>query len=472
MVDYSRAASSRAAKASFDKAAQSLISEIQELQAEYETEWKKVEDLRRSRASLIENVIPILKSNEVKLARPLSKCDNGELMEELSKTVNSLDTTPQEEVKVAMVRIESRYDQLVKQAKKLDALYERLSSYYVPEKDYDDEVVVSLKGRKKKKNEDKKQEVVVDENPKPEVEVIINDEIEMPVTAEAKDFLDHLDATGEEESLGEYFQDAQPSDVEVEVPMDKPTIEDAGDTPEDQQPEEEPQIDVEEAALDEVVDAPLDVPLDAVSDETGLDIDTEALDAYNNAADYNMDNLETIFQSSNLEEEYRDKPVDFQGNDLDGKYSEIPTDYQSDGYEQVLSATPASPELIEEVESLIDSRRLFDYLDQLYSNSDSVGDSKAVEVHNEEEPDFHTYSLNSNQTFSQIVDYVYEGNLTWYDIYRYADNEDVINNRCEELGIDIEDAANTPGALADIDIKYPKNFTPYEEKTVGYGKAA
>lgn len=476
MVDYSRAVTSRAAKSSFDQAAQSLIAEIQALQAEYETEWKKVEELRKSRASLIENIIPILKRNEVKLARPLSKCDNSELMEELSNTVNSLDTTPQEEIKVAMVRIESRYDQLVKQAKKLDALYERLSSYYVPEKDYGDEVVVSIKGHKKKKSEEENNtvksykdsslydlngEAIVGQNP-----------IEPAV--DAPNELGQFGFDEEEQSFSELFRNdsvdfgSAPIQLEIdETPLvalnalgslegnnDAFEMHEEAATAEEQLVEHKE----EDVASSFVPSSTLDLELD--SD----DLDFDAVSNFLGKLDGELEDYEHG-DSADLEQSAGVLP------DVPGKQD----NYHNDDLDQVTSFGPAAQELIAEVESLIDSKKIVDYSNGLPSVPVVEGNSKESRLYSEPsnddvEPEFHIYSLNSEQTLSQIVDYVYEGNLTWYDLYRYADNEEVISKKCEKLGVDVEDAANTPGILADLELKYPKNFVPYEEKS--YGKAA
>ncbi len=491
MVDYSRAATSRAAKSSFDQAAQSLISEIQALQAEYETEWKKVEELRRSRASLIENVIPILKNNEVKLARPLSKCDNTELMEELRNIVNSLDTTPQEEIRVAMVRIDSRYSQLVKQAKKLDALYERLSSYYVPEKDYGEEVVISLKGQKKKKTDEVSVPLSFDSVVLPDVtdnEIVKGEQFEKTqekvdegVAPEVEAILEQVSDVDNHEAShdGAYEDSTQTIDLDIdETPLFTSNLFEEYD--------DSTTYGIPEISFDDAVEDPLeknDSTTNSYEDPKLLadlssdDLDFDAMNNYlgsmsNSSFDYNIDNLGNIFQTDDFEDEY----------------SESKSNYSDEGLEQVISSAPASQELINEVETLIDSKKLFSYLDNFSDDHTKGNDSsdKVIQLFDrvepekveesapvdDEEPEFHIYSLNSDQTLSQIVDYVYEGNITWHDLYRYADNDEVISKRCEEMNVDIEDAVNTPGVLADLDIKYPKNFVPYREESVYHSKAA
>ncbi|MDE6292239.1 MAG: hypothetical protein K2L98_01000, partial [Bacilli bacterium] len=93
------------------------------------------------------------------------------------------------------------------------------------------------------------------------------------------------------------------------------------------------------------------------------------------------------------------------------------------------------------------------------------------------------YELKDDQTLAEIVDYVYEGKLSWYDIYRYGNNQGMIDRKCAEKdNIDPEDAAYTAGVLTGINIEYPKNFITYEsikankeqeqEDEKGFAKAA
>ncbi|MDE6141893.1 MAG: hypothetical protein K2G03_04760, partial [Bacilli bacterium] len=99
-----------------------------------------------------------------------------------------------------------------------------------------------------------------------------------------------------------------------------------------------------------------------------------------------------------------------------------------------------------------------------------------------EEADYQTYELKNDQTLAEIVDYVYDGKLSWYDIYRYGNNQGMIDRKCAEVHMDPEDAAYTTGALTGIDIEYPKNFVTYEsirkdrtqedQEEKGFAKAA
>ena len=440
MVDYSRAATSRAAKESFDKAARSLIQEIQALQVEYEEEWKKVEELRKSRASLIENVIPILKSNEVKLARPLSKCNNSELMEELSNTVNSLDTTPQEEVKVAMVRIESRYGQLVKQAKKLDALYDRLSSYYVPEKDYGDEVVVSLKNAKKKQP---KEEPKVSEVPEEEIKSVT---LDTPVPSEELSSVTIDTSVPGEEDYASVYMAAEPIEetvVDLEV-------------------DETPLVDL--SALDDLVPQ-YDEVVPPAEESVPL---SESTSDYAEEPASTLDDMDFDAVST-----YLDDFNDYNIHDLGGIFAE--EEPQSDDeLELVVSSSPANEELMESLRDLISRKRSnkqgIIYYDSIKNDEDPFDPEIA---HSEaDESEYCTYTLKDDQTLSQIVDYVYDGTLTWYDIYLYESNEDAINKRCEELNVDVADAATTPGMLTDLELKYPRALTPYQEQEAPTLKAA
>ena len=151
MVDYSRATVSKNSKESFDKAANNIIEYIKELQAKYETTWSELESLRKERAAIIEHIIQILKNNNIKLTKPLSRCNNEEINEELLKVIGNLSFYEREEIQVAIVKINNRYQEIIKMGKELDELNEELSNTRVLEADSKDEVVISLSDYKNKK---------------------------------------------------------------------------------------------------------------------------------------------------------------------------------------------------------------------------------------------------------------------------------------------------------------------------------
>ncbi len=366
MVDYSKAATSKAAKEAFDSTVVSLISEINKIKEENETEWNKVEEYRKGRAAIIEDIIPVLKAHNIKLEKPLSRCNHEELMAELRQAADTLPYEPREEVEVAMVRIDGRYTQIVEQSKKLETINAKLAKFYLPEKDYDQEVVISFEDLKR--NHESKIEKEKAEEPVPTRESRIakdDEELEEVVNVSKADeeLLDSLDELIEEER-----EKSNPSEEDEHVPMI-----------------------IEESDI-------LAIEPSDDSDEFGFD-----------------DAFDSLF------EEEREDDASLMEEFLESKDDILP-----------------------------------------------------------EEADYQTYELKSDQTLSQIVDYVYEGKLSWYDIYRYGNNQGMIDRKCAELNLDPEDAAYTEGALTGLDIEYPKNFITYEsikrdrdqEEEKGFAKAA
>lgn len=151
MVDYSRAAISKSCKESFDKAATNVIDYIKELQDKYEQAWMELETFRKERAAIIEKSIQTLKNAGVKLNRPLGRCNNEELNNELLSVVDELPFAEKEEIQTSIIRINNRYHEIVKRGKILDELSEELSNTRVLENDAKEEVIISLSDYKKKK---------------------------------------------------------------------------------------------------------------------------------------------------------------------------------------------------------------------------------------------------------------------------------------------------------------------------------
>lgn len=349
MIDYSRAASSKAANESFQNQAEALKKEIQDLQNQYQIEWDNIEELRKGRAAIIENLIPILKDNGIKLAKPLSRCNHEELMSELKEASNTLPYSAKEEVEVAMVRIDGRYNQIVEQGKKLDELYEKLSKFYIVEKDYDQEVIVSLEEYKKSHQSKKK-----DEN---KTKPSISD--------------DKQDIEESKDKELEKVEQIEQGDQEVVSSLDE-LINHKLNFGEEKEPE--------------------------IIEEENLTLFNE----FDNELDFD-EAFDSVFADEN--------------NDLDNGD---------------------------------DIQKMNEFLLNEQNNL-------------EEEQDYQIYGLKDDQTLAKIVEYVYGGNLSWYDIYRYGNNQGMIDRKCAEAKIDPEDAAYKEGVLTDLPLEYPKNFIMYEE---------
>ncbi len=367
MVDYSKAQSSKAAKEAFDSTADSLIKGIQDIKEEHNVEWEIEEEYRKGRAAIIESVKPILKANDVKLEKPLDRCNHEELMAELRQVADSLPYEAREEIEVAMVRIDGRYTQIQEQAKKLDALNEKLAKFHLPEKDYDQEVVISFEDLKKSRS-------------------------------------------------SQYEKNAEPKEKDSKTTVDIP------ETKAKEEAKKDPD-------LEEVVDI--------------TKADEELLDSFDELVQ-----TEITINSPHIIEESDITIPNLEEDDEDFTFD--------DAFDSLFN---------EEAPTGDDASLMEEFLDN-------------QEEMMPEEADYQVYELKEDQTLSQIVDYVYEGKLTWYDIYLYGNNKGMIDRKCAELNMDPEDAAYTEGALTGISVEYPKNFITYQgykredKEEKGYARAA
>ena len=378
MVDYSKAQTSKAAKEAFDSTIDSLIKAIQAIKGENDVEWEVVEEYRKGRAAIIEDVIPILKAHNIKLEKPLSRCNHEELMAELRQAAEQLPYEAREEVEVAMVRIDGRYTQIVEQTKKLEAISAKLAKFHLPEKDYDQEVVISFEELKKAHETKKEEAPKATPMPTRESRIVKND----------PDLEEVVNVSKANEELISSFNDLVEAEKAEQVEIE-----------ETEEIEEKTPMILEEGDI-----------LSIEEDETEINFD----DAFDSLFED-----EKTSDDASLMEEF-----------LEGKEQEL---------------------------------------------------EKEEEV-SPEEVDYQTYELKSDQTLAEIVDYVYDGKLSWYDIYRYGNNQGMIDRKCAESNMDPEDAAYTAGALTGIDIEYPKNFVTYEsirkdrtqedQEEKGYARAA
>lgn len=295
MLDYSRSENSKKARNSFHASLVTVRNELDQYEQQYNDIWNRQEEIRKSRAAIIEDMIALLKKHNIKLDKPLSRCNNSEVIESLSKAAVLLPYEPREEVMVAVVRIDERYKQIEMYGKKLEELSNRLAGFYVPEKDYDDEVTISLKDYK----------------------------------------------------------------------IDKSSIE---------YMEEQPMEDV------------------------------------------SLDQEETIEQEEQDIEEFNEGIADF-----------------------------------------------FSYFEERIAEEEQE-DFKAEEEQEEIENGV-CYTLTDKQTLVEVVEYVYEGQVSWYDLYLYGKNKETLDHFCEEYGYDIEDVVRTKGVLTGLSFEFPQQIkTTKKEK--------
>ncbi len=285
MLDYSRSGDSKSAKDSFYAALSTARSELDKIEQAYVENWEPKEEYRKSRSAILEDMVALLKKNNIKLEKPLSRCNNEEAVHALLEIAPTLPYEEREEVKVAVVRIDERYKQIEYYGKKLDELANQLANFYVPEKDYDDEVIISLK-------------------------------------------------------------------------------------------------------------------------------------------DYQMDkeNTETFEESSS--KETIDETVSIEGAD----------DFKED------------------------SSDFFSYFEDHLAEEQEEALPEINDTEMDEPENGVVYTLKDKQTLEEVVEYVYEGQVSWYDIYLYGNNKETLDQFCEEYGYDIEDAVRTKGILTGLSFEFPQQI--------------
>ena len=144
MQDFSKAEVSRNHNTSFKASIKTALEFIDELNQSYQSSREELEVLRKERAAIIENIIQTLKNKKVKISKPLGKCNNFEINEELLKVIEKLDFKEREKFQVDLIKINNRYARITELGKKLEDVSNKLSTLHVPEVDYNDELVIDL----------------------------------------------------------------------------------------------------------------------------------------------------------------------------------------------------------------------------------------------------------------------------------------------------------------------------------------
>ena len=154
MQDFSKAEVSRNHNTSFKASIKTALEFIDELNQSYQSSREELEVLRKERAAIIENIIQTLKNKKVKISKPLGKCNNFEINEELLKVIEKLDFKEREKFQVDLIKINNRYARITELGKKLEDVSNKLSTLHVPELDYNDELVIDLNPEKETVKDD------------------------------------------------------------------------------------------------------------------------------------------------------------------------------------------------------------------------------------------------------------------------------------------------------------------------------
>ena len=162
MLDFSKAEQTKNHKFSFEKTINSLYDHLEGLRKEYLAQWELVENHRKERAALVEQLIKLVKDENIKLATPLNRCTHEELMNEMASVLPTLSPEVQEKVKPLIQEIDNKFVSIQNEAEKLEKIFVDLSDIRLKEADYEDEVIFVPK--KKDKPPVVEEEVVEDKN--------------------------------------------------------------------------------------------------------------------------------------------------------------------------------------------------------------------------------------------------------------------------------------------------------------------
>lgn len=217
MQDFSKAEVSRNHNTSFKASIKTALEFIDELNQTYQTSRDELEVLRKERAAIIENIIQTLKNKKVKIDKPLGKCNNFEINEELLKVIEKLDFKEREKFQCDLIRINNRYARITELGKKLEEVSNQLSTLHVPEGDYDDELVIDL-GPKQEVVE-KKEEIKIET---PTIETIENDDVEPIVEPVKEEIVEDIPEVDDITMAIPVINDIEPSIIEVEKTKEEP----------------------------------------------------------------------------------------------------------------------------------------------------------------------------------------------------------------------------------------------------------
>lgn len=155
MVDLSKAEPSRNFRNSYLLKYDRIIDCIQRQREEFVSYLDQCDIYRKKRSAIIEGeVVPLLKSLDIKPSKPLGKFDNDGLIEELTRLIKENPDKDTEAIEIALVKIKNRYCDIANITKTLEMYAQRIDNYpdegheAKMEDDYLDEIVIDLTAKK------------------------------------------------------------------------------------------------------------------------------------------------------------------------------------------------------------------------------------------------------------------------------------------------------------------------------------
>ena len=519
MLDLSRAQNIKNYKSSFGKTADKIIAEINDLKSSFDTDTASLNDVRKERNEIIDKASKILQKNGIKLSKPLGKYDNFDLCMILCNAAADLEGADKETLEICSIQIDNRYHDIINKSLSLETMMNRLSNMSVLEEDSQEEVVLDLKAIRKKKGLDvEPEQVTITEDSNP---IISNEE---PVIPALETFNESLEDNGKFETI---TPDVEPEEIVSEIPKE-PELDTIETEPE--LVEEELPINSEASETEEIAEEI--VPIEETTEEketTPEAVEEIATDEVDNfVANVEEPTFEEEPEVNQIDEAIQDeleeekkyqtmsiKPVD---DTLinESVMSDIIDETIDEETEQVVGIKQASPELLANVNAMLEERAIKDYThpdssfigveddiigdDDLftYDNDISSGLSRDlvdfvdtdddvdfvqkedesniidylnyVDSMNNDEVSFENqdedsmpFTLDDKLTLDEIANNVYGDADLWKDLYKYGSNKSKIDKRAREAHVSVSVAATNPGYLAGLELNFPVELITYEE---------
>ena len=519
MLDLSRAQNIKNYKSSFGKTADKIIAEINNLKSSFDTDTASLNDVRKERNEIIDKASKILQKNGIKLSKPLGKYDNFDLCMILCNAAADLEGADKETLEICSIQIDNRYHDIINKSLSLETMMNRLSNMSVLEEDSQEEVVLDLKAIRKKKGLDvEPEQVTITEDSNP---IISNEE---PVIPALETFNESLEDNGKFETI---TPDVEPEEIVSEIPKE-PELDTIETEPE--LVEEELPINSEASETEEIAEEI--VPIEETTEEKET-----TPEAVEEIATDEVDNFVANVEEPTFEEEPEVNQIDEAIQDEleeDKKYqtmsikpvddtlinesvmSDIIDETIDEETEQVVGIKQASPELLANVNAMLEERAIKDYThpdssfigveddiigdDDLftYDNDISSGLSRDlvdfvdtdddvdfvqkedesniidylnyVDSMNNDEVSFENqdedsmpFTLDDKLTLDEIANNVYGDADLWKDLYKYGSNKSKIDKRAREAHVSVSVAATNPGYLAGLELNFPVELITYEE---------
>ncbi len=519
MLDLSRAQNIKNYKSSFGKTADKIIAEINDLKSSFDTDTASLNDVRKERNEIIDKASKILQKNGIKLSKPLGKYDNFDLCMILCNAAADLEGADKETLEICSIQIDNRYHDIINKSLSLETMMNRLSNMSVLEEDSQEEVVLDLKAIRKKKGLDvEPEQVAITEDSNP---IISNEE---PVIPALETFNESLEDNGKFETI---TPDVEPEEIVSEIPKEPEldTIETEPELVEEELPINSDASETEEIA-EEIVPIEETTEEKESTPEAVEEITTDEVDNF--VANVEEPTFEEEPEVNQIDEAIQDeleedkkyqtmsiKPVD---DTLinESVMSDIIDETIDEETEQVVGIKQASPELLANVNAMLEERAIKDYThpdssfigveddiigdDDLftYDNDISSGLSRDlvdfvdtdddvdfvqkedesniidylnyVDSMNNDEVSFENqdedsmpFTLDDKLTLDEIANNVYGDADLWKDLYKYGSNKSKIDKRAREAHVSVSVAATNPGYLAGLELNFPVELITYEE---------